>query len=362
MTTRAHAAVVREAGAPVRVEEILLPDPGPTQVRVRLFATGVCHSDLSLASGTLSSRTPVVLGHEGCGEVVEVGAEVRSVTAGDTVLLNWAPACRACWWCDHGEPHLCANAATAGDRAYAELSDGAPLYPGLGVGAFATETVVDEAACIAIPGDIDRQTAALLGCAVITGVGAVRHAAGVRSGESVVVIGLGGVGLSAVQGARLAGAATIVAVDGSGPKRELALRLGATEALAPGGELGRQVRALTEGRGADHAIECVGRADTIRTAWSVTRRGGRATVVGLGAKTDSLSLSAFEVAYFARILQGSMYGSADPAVDIPILLDEVRSGGLDLEAMVTRRIGLEDVENAFADMSSGQGARSLVIF
>ena len=357
-----QAAVMREVGAPVRVEEIVLPTPGARQVRVRLLATGVCHSDLSLARGTLSSRTPVVLGHEGCGEVIEAGDGVTSVGPGDTVLLNWAPACRACWWCEHGEPHLCANASKAGDQAYARLGDGTPVYPGLGVGAFATETVINESACIVIPADVDRQAAALLGCAVITGVGAVRHAAGVRNGDSVVVIGLGGVGLSAVQGARLAGASTIVAVDGSGPKRELALRLGATEVLEPSAELSRQVRALTEGRGADHAIECVGRADTIRTAWSVTRRGGRATVVGLGSKTDSLSMSAFEVAYFARTLQGSMYGSADPLVDIPILLEEVRRGGLDLEAMVTSRISIEDVETAFTDMSAGRGARSLVVF
>ena len=353
---------MREADAPVRVEELVLPDPGPTQVRVRLLATGVCHSDLSLARGTLVSPTPVVLGHEGCGEVVEVGGEVQGVRAGDTVVLNWAPACRACWWCEHGEPYLCANAGRAGEQPYAELEDGTPVHPGLGVAAFATETLVDQAACIVIPADVDREAAALLGCAVITGVGAVRHAAAVGRGESVVVIGLGGVGLSAVQGARIAGAATVIAVDGAADKRDLALRLGATAALEPGPELARAVRGLTEGRGADHAIECVGRAETIRTAWALTRRGGRATIVGLGPKTESFSFSAFEVAYFARTLQGSMYGSADPAADLPGLVELVRDGSLDLGAMVTRRVALDEVEDAFADMSAGRGARSLVVF
>jgi S-(hydroxymethyl)glutathione dehydrogenase/alcohol dehydrogenase len=293
---------------------------------------------------------------------VEVGDQVRSVGVGDTVLLNWAPACRACWWCEHGEPFLCANAGNAGAQPYAELDDGTPVYPGLGVAAFATQTLVEEHACIVIPADVDREVAALLGCAVITGVGAVRHAAGVRAGDSVVVIGLGGVGLSAVQGARLAGAAPIIAVDGAVEKRELALRVGATDALEPGPELSRAVRALTGGRGADHAIECVGRAETIRTALSVTRRGGHATVVGLGSKTEAVSLTAFEVAWFARTLQGSMYGSADPAVDIPELVEQVRDGRLSLDAMITRRIVLDDVEDAFADMSSGRGARSLVVF
>lgn len=362
MTTRVPAAVLRAVGTPLRVEEITLPDPGPTQVRIRLIATGVCHSDLSLARGTLTHNTPVVLGHEGCGRVVEVGSAVQGVRPGDAVLLNWAPACRACWWCTHGEPFLCAHADTAGAHAYASLDDGTPVYPGLGVAAFSTETLVAEAACIPIPDDVNLETAALLGCAVLTGVGAVTHAAGVQPGDSVVVIGLGGVGLCALQGARIAGADPIIAVDGSPDKAELARTLGATDVLVPGPDLGRRVRELTEGRGADHAIECVGLAETIRSAWSVTRRGGRATIVGLGSRTDTLAFNALEVAHFARTLRGSMYGNSDPAVDVPVLLDHVRAGRLDLDALVTRRLALDDVEDGFADMIAGQGARSLIVF
>jgi S-(hydroxymethyl)glutathione dehydrogenase / alcohol dehydrogenase len=362
VTATVRAAVLRSAGTPLRVEDITLPDPGPTQVRVRMIATGVCHSDLSLARGTLTHNTPVVLGHEGCGRVVEVGSEVRDVNPGDAVLLNWAPACRTCWWCEHGEPFLCANADKAGAQAYASLDDGSPVYPGLGVAAFATETLVAEAACIRIPDDVDLEEAALLGCAVLTGVGAVSHAAAVTAGESVVVIGLGGVGLCAVQGARLAGADPIVAVDSAADKADLARSLGATDVLLPGADLGKRVRALTGGRGADHAIECVGTAETIRSAWSVTRRGGQATIVGLGPRTDTVTFNALEVAHFARTLRGSMYGNGDPAVDVPVLIDHVRAGRLDLGALVTRRLTLDDVEDAFADMIAGHGARSLIVF
>jgi S-(hydroxymethyl)glutathione dehydrogenase/alcohol dehydrogenase len=362
MSAPVRAAVLRAPGTPLRVEEIALPDPGPTQVRIRLIATGVCHSDLSLARGTLTHSTPVVLGHEGCGRVVEVGSDVRDIRPGDAVLLNWAPSCRACWWCEHGEPFLCARAGEAGAHAYASLDDGTAVYAGLGVAAFATETVVAEAACIRIPDDIDLEEAALLGCAVLTGVGAVSHAAGVKAGESVAVIGLGGVGLCAVQGARIAGADPIIAVDGATTKAELARSLGASDVLIPGADLGKRVRDLTGGRGVDHAIECVGTAATIRSAWSVTRRGGQATIVGLGSKADTLSFNALEVAHFARTLRGSLYGNADPTVDVPVLIDHVRAGRLDLGALVTRRLALDDVEGAFADMIAGQGARSLIVF
>lgn len=360
MTVR--AAVLRDIAAPLRVEEVSLPDPAPGQVRVCMVATGVCHSDLSLARGTLAQAVPAVLGHEGAGVVVAAGDEVTSVRVGDAVLLNWAPPCRRCWWCEHGEPYLCARAAEAGATPYAQLDDGTPLFAGLGVAAFATETLVAESACIPVPSDIDLEEAALLGCAVLTGVGAVLHAAAVRQDDSVAVIGLGGVGLCALQGARLAGAAPVIAIDPSPEKADLARRLGATDVLEPGDDIGRRVRALTDGRGVDHAIECVGRADTIRMAWSVTRRGGHATVVGLGKRSDTFSFNALEVAHFARTLRGSMYGNADPAVDVPALLEHVRAGRLDLGALVSARISLDDVEPAFAEMSAGRGARSLIVF
>jgi len=362
MADRVSAAVLREPGGPVRVEEIELPPPGPGQVRVRLAAAGVCHSDLSLANGTLKHELPVVLGHEGAGTVVAVGPGVSRSAVGDPVVVTWSPACRKCWFCAHGEPYLCENATEAQRREYARLADGTPVHPGLGAGAFATETVVDATACVVLPRDVPLTEAALLGCAVLTGVGAVRNAARVAPGESVVVIGLGGVGLCAVQGARLAGAGLIIAVDPAAEKAELARRLGATHVLTPGDTLARQVRSLTGGRGADHAFECVGRAETIRAAWSTTRRGGRATVVGLGRASDQVTFNALEVAFFARTLAGCMYGSADPVVDIPALLPDYRAGRLDLAALVTRTIGLAEVESAFAELAAGSGARTLITF
>jgi S-(hydroxymethyl)glutathione dehydrogenase / alcohol dehydrogenase len=364
------AAVLDEVGAEPRIEELELVPPGPDQVRVRLRATGVCHSDLSLSRGSLAHRLPVVLGHEGVGQVVEAGAAVRDIAVGDTVVLNWSPACRDCWFCRAGEPYLCENADRASRRPHARtvgttsagFAAGREVYPGLGVGGFATETVVDALACVPIPDDVPAVEAALLGCAVLTGVGAIRNAAKVRPGASVVIFGLGGVGLSAVQGARIAGAARIVGVDPAPDKADLARRLGATDVLEPGPDVAKRVRALCDGRGADHAIECVGRADTIRAAWSSTRRGGRTTVVGLGSTKDRLEFNALEVAYFARTLAGCMYGAADPRTDIPYLLECYRAGVLDLRTLVTRQIALDAVGEALTDLGAGVGARSVVVF
>jgi S-(hydroxymethyl)glutathione dehydrogenase/alcohol dehydrogenase len=358
------AAVLRGAGGRPRVEEIDLPAPGAGQVRVALVATGVCHSDLSLANGTLAQSMPVVLGHEGAGRVTEVGPGVTRPAPGDPVVLNWAPPCRTCWWCEHGEPWLCAAADRAWGRPYARLKDGGQVYPGLGTAAFAAETVVGADACVPLPADVPLPEAALLGCAVLTGVGAVLNAARVRRGESVVVIGLGGVGLAALQGARLAGADPIVAVDPVAAKASLARRFGATEVMAPGRDLGKRVRAVTGGRGADHAIECVGRAETIRAAWSATRRGGRATVVGVGPATDHVTFNALEIFHFARDLSGCVYGNTDPATDVPGLLEHYRAGRLDLAALVTEEVTLEGVGPALDRLAAGAapGARTLVRF
>ncbi|GAA3242853.1 Zn-dependent alcohol dehydrogenase [Dactylosporangium siamense] len=356
------ALVLRAVDGPAVVEDVELNPVGPAQVRVRLAAAGVCHSDLSLANGTLRQPFPVVLGHEGAGVVVEVGPDVSDVSVGDHVVLNWSPPCRSCWFCDAGEPYLCAHADDARGVPFARAADGAAVYAGLGTGAFATETVVGANACIPVPADIPLAEAALLGCAVLTGVGAILNSARVRAGESVAVIGLGGVGLAALQGARIAGASTIIAVDASPAKEELALSLGATHFRTPGPSLAKEIRALTSGRGADHAVECVGRAATIRAAWSVTRRGGRATVLGLGSTTDEVTFSALEVAYFARTLTGCMYGSTDPAVDVPVLLSHYRSGALNLSALVTDHVALDEVNAAFERMRNGVGARTLIHF
>ncbi|UGQ10181.1 Zn-dependent alcohol dehydrogenase [Yinghuangia sp. ASG 101] len=356
-----RAAVLHGVGEKLRTEEIHLPAPGPGRVRVRIAASGVCHSDLSLADGVLPQAFPVVLGHEGAGTVVAVGEGVTHVAEGDPVLLIWAPACGTCWWCENHEPHLCSRAMDAASVPYARLGDGTEVLPGLGTATFAEETVVPAAGAVRLPSGADLAEAALLGCAVTTGTGAVWNTARVPVGASVAVVGLGGVGLSAVQGARVARAATIVAVDPDEGKRELALAMGATDAFAPGPDLAKRVRARTGGRGVDHAFECVGRAATIRTAWGLTRRGGMTTIVGVGAKDDTVDFSALELFHFARTLTGCVYGSTDPVRDVPRLVEHVAAGRIDLGGLVTARIGLDWLDDAFAAMRAGRGARTLVV-
>ncbi|MEV7382117.1 Zn-dependent alcohol dehydrogenase [Streptomyces lydicus] len=358
-----RAAVLPAVNAPLQVAEIDLPDPGPGQVRVKLAAAGVCHSDLSLSNGTLRQPVPAVLGHEGAGTVTAVGPGVTTVAPGDPVVLNWAPSCGDCHFCGLAEPWLCANAGAAANAPYATLAaDGSALHPGLGTAAFAEETVVAAHAALPLPDGVPLTDAALLGCAVLTGWGAIHHSAAVRPGESVVVLGVGGVGLATLQAARIAGAGTIVAVDVSPAKEELARAAGATEFLIAGEDTAKRVRKLTGGVGADVAVECVGRADTIRTAWSATRRGGRTTVVGIGGQDQQVSFSALELFYFGRTLSGCVYGNSDPARDLPVVAGHVRSGALDLSALVTDRIGLDDIPAAFEAMVAGKGGRSLVVF
>ncbi|MFJ6938404.1 Zn-dependent alcohol dehydrogenase [Streptomyces sp. NPDC101132] len=357
-----RAAILPAVGSPLRIDEIDLPEPGPGRVRVRLAAAGVCHSDLSLTTGTMRVPVPAVLGHEGAGTVVSVGEGVTHVAPGDGVVLNWAPSCGACHHCRLGEVWLCATALTGVGAVYARTADGTDLHPGLNVAAFAEETVVAANCVLPAPEGIPLTEAALLGCAVLTGYGAVHHNARVREGESVAVFGVGGVGLAALQSARIAGAGPVVAVDVSAAKEELARAAGATEFVLASPTTAKEVRALTGGHGADVAIECVGRAETIRTAWDSTRRGGRTTVVGIGGKEQQVTFHALEIFHFARTLSGCVYGNCDPARDLPVLADHIRSGRLNLGTLVTDHITLDDIPAAFDAMLTGKGGRSLVLF
>ena len=354
------AAVLSEVGGDLEITDLQLPAPGAGQVRVRVAATGVCHSDLSLASGTLRQPFPAVLGHECAGTVLSVGDGVSRCSPGDRVVLCWAPPCGQCWFCLAAEPWLCERSSDAAAVPYG-TAGGRDVYPGLSTGGFAEETVVSERAVIPVPDAVPLEHAALVGCAVMTGVGAVLNTAAVRPGSSVLVLGLGGVGLSVVQGARLAGAAQVIVADRVPEKLELALRMGGTEALPSGPDLAKAVRALTGGRGADYAFDCVGHAETIRAAWGATRRGGTAVVVGIGGKDQQVSFSALELFHFARTLTGCVYGSTDPLRDIPVLLDHAAAGRLDLGALVTRTVGLDGIGGAFDDMRAGVGARVLVV-
>jgi S-(hydroxymethyl)glutathione dehydrogenase/alcohol dehydrogenase len=361
VTAYIAALVVRQPAATPTVAQLHLPEVGPGQVRVRIRAAGVCHSDLSMVNGTLEPPHPLVLGHEAAGSVLEVGAGVTRVTVGSHVALNWSPACRQCWHCTHGEPWLCSTANVAALENGSTL-DGAPVFVTLGLGAFAEQVVVPENAVIPVPEELPWESAALLGCAVLTGTGAVRNTARLRSGESAVVIGLGGVGLSVVAAARAAGASAVLAVDVSEAKKALAEAAGATDFVVSSDGLSKDIRRITEGRGADHAFECVGRAATIRAAWRATRRGGQVTVVGMGRADDLVQLSALDIFSSARTLRSSVYGSSDPDVEIPALAREVLSGTVRLDYLITDRITLADIPAAFDRMSRGEGARSVVLF
>ncbi|MDQ0814287.1 S-(hydroxymethyl)glutathione dehydrogenase/alcohol dehydrogenase [Streptomyces sp. B3I7] len=357
-----RAAVLPALGAPLEIAEIDLPDPGPGRVRIRLAAVGVCHSDLSLSDGTMRVPLPAVLGHEGAGTVVAVGEGVTHVAPGAGAVLNWAPACGSCHACELGEGWLCANALNGAAEVYARTTDGTELHPGLNVAAFAEETVVPAGCVLPAPDGVPLADAALLGCAVLTGYGAVHHAARVRPGETVAVFGAGGVGLAALQAARIAGAGRVVAVDVSPEKESLARRAGATDYVVASSTTAREIRGLTGRQGVDVAVECVGRAVTIRTAWESTRRGGRTVVVGIGGKEEVVTFNALELFHWGRSLAGCVYGNCDPARDLPVLADHVRAGRLDLGLLVTERIALDGIPDAFENMRAGKGARALVTF
>lgn len=356
------AVVVAEQGSAPEVADVQLPPLGEQDVRLRIASAGVCHSDLSMINGTLTPEYPVVLGHEAAGTVAEVGSAVETLQPGQQVVVNWAAACRRCWFCLQGEPWLCSAAEGTVSTPSGTLADGTGVHACMGIGAFAEEVVLPARSVVPLPEGVPLDLAALMGCALLTGIGAVRNTAQVRPGQSVLVVGLGGIGLSAVLGARLAGAVPIVAVDVSPEKEALARAAGATDFLVGEPKLSKQVRRLTGGRGVDHALDCVGASTTIRQSWSSTRRGGQCTLVGIGKQTDEITFNPLELFHFARTLTSSVYGSGDPDRDVPQLAEQVRHGRLDLESLVTDRISLAGVPDAFARMEAGQGARSIIEF
>ncbi|HVT22243.1 MAG TPA: zinc-binding dehydrogenase [Mycobacteriales bacterium] len=348
--------------APV-IEELTLRSLGPTDVKVRLAASGVCHSDLSIVDGGMPAMLPCSLGHEGAGVVTEVGSDVTAVTPGTRVILTWNVACRACFHCLRGESYLCTSGMSyIYDQPYAEGPQG-PVWMSLGAGTLAEETVVPAAAVVPLPDGLELDLAALLGCGVTTGVGAVLRTAQVRPGETVVVIGCGGVGLAAIQGARLAGASRIIAADRVTGQLETATRNGATDVVnTTAADLPTAVRELTGGVGADHAIEVVGKPEAILAAYASARRGGIVTLVGAGRYDESVTFGALSLMADSKQIRGSVYGETDAARDLPVLAELAVAGKLDLAALVTRRIGLAEVNDAFDQMAKGNGARSIVVF
>ncbi|HVT20906.1 MAG TPA: Zn-dependent alcohol dehydrogenase [Mycobacteriales bacterium] len=331
------------------------------KVRVKIRATGVCHSDLSAMTGTIPVAMPAVLGHEGAGEVVEVGPGVTGLEPGDHVVICWSPQCGQCADCTQGKPQLCMKLVAEAFGEPRFTCGDETLFGMAGAGTFAEELVVPEAAAIRIGNDVPFDLASLIGCGVMTGVGAVMNAARVEPGSTVLVIGCGGVGISAIQGARICGAAKIVAVDMVPHKLEWAKQFGATHAVTPD-DLPALSLELTGGVGFDYAFEVVGRSQTIRAAYDATRRGGTTVIVGVGPADDMVSFSAFELFYGEKTIRSSYYGSANIRRDFPRLLDLWRSGQLDLEGMITKRITLDDVNDAFVAMQAGDVIRQVITF
>ena len=359
-----RAAVIRGSG----VKEVELRDdattvgPDPGEVKVKIKATGVCHSDLSILSGTLPNNYPAVLGHEAAGEVVEVGAQVTAVAPGDRVVICWTPSCGLCPDCVAGRPFLCVKYIIEGyTKPRFRLGDGTPAYGMAGCGTWAEEMVVPWEACIKVDDDVPYEYAALLGCGIATGVGAAINTAQVRPGTKAAVVGCGGVGLSVIQGLKAAGAATILAIDPLESKHEIAKSFGATHTATPD-QAADVKNLLTGGLGFDYGFEVVGRSSTIRAAWDLTRRGGDVIVVGAGAADDTVQFNAFELLFDGKNLRASLYGSSDLRRDVPRFVDLWRGGRLDLEKLITRRIRFEDLNDAIATLERGDAIRQVVLF
>lgn len=358
-----EAAVFLGTGTDLVVEELDLAEPGPGEVLIRYGASGLCHSDLSVMNGTLPIPGPSILGHEGAGTVEAVGAGVTRVRPGDTVVVSFIPACGQCYHCTRGESHLCEVGFAAPPKF--TRSDGALIGGALGgCATFAQCTVLSERSVVKVDTDVPMEQLALIGCGVTTGAGAVLNTAGVQPGATVAVVGCGGVGTAAIQGARIAGATTIIAVDTMQSKLDSAMKIGATDAVLAG--TGRDpvaaVMELTDGRGVDFAFEVIGHAATLAQAYGMVRRRGVVVAVGVPAFDATLELPIGDLIFGERTLKGSLYGSAQIGFDFPRLVRLVESGQLDLDAMVSRTLSLGEITEGFRAMEAGEVVRSVITY
>ncbi|KFU76640.1 S-(hydroxymethyl)glutathione dehydrogenase / alcohol dehydrogenase [Amycolatopsis lurida] len=369
MPVEFDAAVFTTPEAPLTIERVSLPDtPPPGEVLVRLKASGVCHSDFHALIGEWEVPAPMILGHEGAGIVESVGDGVTTLVEGDHVVLSWTPSCRRCRYCVGGRPVLCdmvsrhsANHLAFDGRTRVTSAGEQDVYSFAGLGTFGQYTLVPESAAIAIRDDAPFEQSALIGCAVTTGVGAVVNTAKVRPSDTVLVLGCGGVGLNAIQGARLVGARQIIAADISDQKLDQARVFGATDLVNSGREnLADRVHQLTGGRGVEVAVEAIGLPRTIESAYEVLARGGTAVVAGQVADGVRISIDPFVMSDQELSLIGSNYGSSKPDVDFPLLVDHYMHDRIDLDSLVTRVIDLTDINEAFDDMKRGIGIRSVI--
>ena len=366
---KSRAAILFEVGQKLEVREVDVQDPGPGEVRIQMVAGGVCHSDLHVMTGHLSAPLPAILGHEGAGIVADIGAGVTSVRPGDHVIPLWRLSCGECEYCTGGRPALCPAGTEIRwsgrllDGTSRFKLDGQEIKHFAGVSSFSNYTVLPEKAVLKIPDDLPLERAALLGCAVITGFGAVVNAAQVKPGRTVAVFGVGGVGINVVQGAVLAGAGKIIAVDLLESRLEHAKRFGATHVVnASAGDPVEQIRDLTGGRGVDYAFEVVGLPITMRQAYDSLAKRGVAMVVGITPTTAEVTVPSLSLVYEERVLTGSLYGSAAPKTDIPRLIDLYRAGRLMLDELLTRSYPIEEINQAYDALQSGETLRSVVTF
>lgn len=372
---KVRAAVLHEMGAsqpyarskPLKIEEIELAPPGRDEILVKIGAAGLCHSDLSVINGNRPRPMPMALGHEAAGEVVELGRGVTDLEVGDRVVFVFVPSCGRCRQCASGRPALCEPAAAANGQGTLISGkrriklNGELINHHLGVSAFAEYAVVSRLSAIKVPKDLPFEIAALFGCAVITGVGAVVNTSKVKPGSTVAVIGLGGIGLNTVLGARLAGARKIVAIDMREDKLQLARQLGATDAFAASDpKCVEKVKAATNG-GVDYAFEMAGSVEALELAWNITGRGGETVTAGLPNPAKRLQLPAVQLVAEERTLRGSYLGSCVPMRDIPNFIELYRAGQLPVDRLMSNTVKLDDINEAFDRLASGETVRTVMI-
>ena len=365
---KAKAAILFEVGQRLDIREVDVAKPRAGEVLVRMAVGGICHSDLHVMTGHLNAPVPSILGHEGAGTVVEVGSGVTSVRPGDNVIPLWRLSCGECEYCTAARPALCGVGLKI--RSTGRLLDGSSRFSlngseikhFLGVSTFSEYTVILEKALVKVPKDVPLQQAALLGCAVITGIGAVMNAARVKPGSQVAVFGSGGVGLNVIQGAALAGAEKIIAVDLLDNKLEMARQFGATDTVnASAGDPVEQVRSLTDQRGVDYAFEVIGLPKTVRQAYDSLSKRGEAIVLGVTPLETEVSIPIMPLIFEERVLKGSVYGSSRPRIDIPKLMNLYRAGKLKLDELVTRTYSFDQINEAYAALERGEVARTVVL-
>jgi S-(hydroxymethyl)glutathione dehydrogenase / alcohol dehydrogenase len=368
MTLTFDAAVHHDVGRPLEIQAVELADvPASGEVLVELSASGLCFSDFHVMRGDWPAPTPIVLGHEGAGVVRAVGQAVRTVAEGDHVVLSWTPACGTCRFCIQGRPNLCdlaksrASKHVMPDGTTRLRREGSPVHSYLALGTFGKYVMVQEAAAIRIRSDVPLAEACLVGCAVTTGIGAVINTAKVQAGASVIVIGCGGVGLNVVQGARLAGAYPIVAVDREQAKLEAAVQFGATHTINTAqSDMSEAVPELSAGRGFDYSFEAIGLPQTTEHAIAAIGKGGTAVLVGQVAAGQRISIDPLVISDQEKVIRGSNYGSARPALDFPRMLDLYATGRIDLSGLITQRVPLAQINAGFDAMQSHGGIRTVV--